>query len=310
VRGVSIQAFTSIGIGLLWTGLCCDPAGGGSGGDDDSHHAGDDNSASPADDDTTATDDDAGDDDTGDDDTAGDDDIGPAPCPADTAQVGDVCIDRYEAPNVPGGLPLVMYTFVEAAEWCAARDKRLCFDDEWTAVCGGPQEHAYPYGDSHEPGVCNDDETWLVYDQDLLNGWPSSASSATIISLEELLDAARAVSGTAAAAADHIEWLYQAEPSGSNPGCTNVHGAFDLCGNVEEWTRRRDGGQTDFHGNLKGRYWAEARTCSSNLTSHGDYFRFYEIGFRCCMDVDERAAHASRHGNALQQTIASVSGNP
>ena len=263
-----------VGISLLFGGLCCTPEG-SLDADDDSGDPGDDDCASSSDDDSGA----------GDDDTlAGDDDTVPAPCPGDMLLVDEFCIDRFEAPNIPGGLPFVMFTFVEAAEWCATRHKRLCFDDEWTAVCGGAQEHAYPYGDAHEPGVCNDDEIWQVYDQDLLNGWPPSASSVTVASFEELLDAARAVSVAAAAAADHIEWLYQAEPAGANSGCTNDHGAFDLCGNVEEWTRRRDGGEPDFHGNLKGRYWAESRTCQSNLTSHGDYFRFYEIGFRCCVD--------------------------
>ncbi len=206
-------------------------------------------------------------------------------CPPNMVLVdGDFCIDRFEAPNAPGGLPLVMYTFVEAVDWCELRGKRLCFDDEWERVCGGPQGLTYPYGDDHEPGLCNDDEVWRLYEQSQLNGWPSSASAPEITSIEELWEAAAAVSATAAAAADHVQWLYQAEPSGSNAACTTGDDVFDLCGNVEEWTRRRDGGSSDFHGNLKGRYWAESRTCHSNITTHGDYFRFYEIGFRCCRD--------------------------
>jgi formylglycine-generating enzyme len=246
---------------------------------DDDSSAVDDDDTTPGDDDDVTADDD-------DDTTAGDDDTTPPPpCPADAVHIDDFCIDRFEAPNATGELPFVMFTFVEAADWCAAHHKRLCFDDEWTRACAGVGETTYPYGDTHEPGVCNDDETWLTYNQSLLNGWPSSACSTTVDSYDELMDAARAVSGTAAAAADHVEDLYQAEPGGSNAGCTNTDGAFDLCGNVEEWTRRRDGGEPDFHGNLKGRYWAESRTCQSNLTSHGDYFRFYEIGFRCCVEA-------------------------
>ena len=87
--------------------------------------------------------------------------------------------------------------------------------------------------------------------------------------------------------ADHVEAIYQGEPSGSNAGCVGPAEVYDLVGNVEEWTRRRDGGVPDFHGSLKGRYWAESRTCQSRVTTHGDYFRFYEIGFRCCLDVAE-----------------------
>ncbi|MFO0566993.1 MAG: SUMF1/EgtB/PvdO family nonheme iron enzyme [Polyangiaceae bacterium] len=208
-----------------------------------------------------------------------------SPCPADMVLVDDFCIDRYEAPGVAGALPLVMYTFVESEAWCGARGKRLCFDDEWTRSCEGTGKSKYPYGDAHVPGQCNDEETWKLYDQSQLNGWPWTVSKPAIESLTQLLDAARAASAGAKIAADHVEWLYQAEPAGSNTGCVGPDGVFDLEGNVEEWTRRRDGGTTDFSGSLKGRYWAEPRTCQNAVTNHGNGFRFYEIGFRCCKDV-------------------------
>lgn len=205
----------------------------------------------------------------------------PGPCAPDGAPVGAACMDLYEAPNRAGALPLVMYSFDEAAAWCAARTKRLCFDDEWLAACEGPDSSAYPYGDAHDPGVCNDEETWIVYSQSTLNGWPSGAAGPNVDSLDALWEAA----GTDSAVVAHLQELYQGEGGGENPGCVGPAGVFDLSGNVEEWTRRRDGGTTSFHGNLKGRYWAESRTCQSGVTTHGDGFRFYEIGFRCCWDL-------------------------
>jgi hypothetical protein len=209
-----------------------------------------------------------------------------AGCPSEMVQVESFCIDRFEAPNREGELPLVMYSFVESERWCSRRGKRLCFDDEWTRACAGPLETKYPYGEVHARGTCNDDETWRLYDQAKLNGWPLATSSVEIESLSELLSAAREVSSAGALAADHVEWLYQAEPAGANAGCVSTEGAFDTQGNVEEWTRRRDGGDgPDFSGNLKGRYWAEARTCQSGVKTHGNGFRFYEIGFRCCLDL-------------------------
>jgi formylglycine-generating enzyme required for sulfatase activity len=211
----------------------------------------------------------------------------PGPCPSDMQEVGEFCMDRFEAPNVAGAVPLVMYTFDESATWCEARGKRLCFDDEWTLACEGAAGTKYPYGDDHVSGTCNDDELWKVYDQSKLNGWPWTVSTSAIETLDALLDAARAVGGTATVAADHVEDLYQAEGAGVNAGCVNETQVFDLTGNIEEWTRRRDGGGgPDFSGSLKGRYWAEARTCQSAVEVHGDGFRFYEIGFRCCRDPD------------------------
>jgi formylglycine-generating enzyme required for sulfatase activity len=194
-------------------------------------------------------------------------------------------MDLYEAPNAIGELPFVMFHFDEAASWCAARGKRLCFDDEWTEACAGPQGWSWPYGDTHEPGVCNDDKTWLAYNQDLLNGWPWSVETDAIETLGQLLDTVRAVGAGAKAAADHVEALYQGTVAGAKPGCVGSAGVYDLEGNVEEWTRRRDGGEPSFHGNLKGRYWAEPRTCQQGVITHGDTFRFYEIGFRCCRDA-------------------------
>jgi hypothetical protein len=214
------------------------------------------------------------------------------PCPEGMLLVaGQLCIDRFEAPNRAGALPLVMYTFVEAEAWCGARGKRLCFDDEWTRACAGAGETRYPYGDTHQPGVCNDDQPWRLYDQAKLDGWPSGASTPGVESLAELFEAASAASTAGKMASDHVEWLYQAEPAGDNAGCASAEGVFDTQGNVEEWTRRRDGGDGPaFSGSLKGRYWAEARTCQSGVKTHGNGFRFYEIGFRCCRDRDDSHA--------------------
>ncbi|MEZ4372164.1 MAG: SUMF1/EgtB/PvdO family nonheme iron enzyme [Polyangiaceae bacterium] len=220
-------------------------------------------------------------------------DVATAPCPADMELIDDpslpapVCMDRYEAPNVEGELPLVMFNFDEADAWCTRHQKRLCYDDEWAFTCGGPNAYKYPYGDTRQPGVCNDAKTWKVYNQTLLNGWPYTFDGSSYETLEALFNGVSQMSASAKAAADHVRELYQAEAAGSYPSCFGVAGVRDLTGSVEEWTRRRDGGQSQFHGNLKGRYWADTRTCQNDITTHGDGFRFYEIGFRCCQEPQQ-----------------------
>jgi hypothetical protein len=200
-----------------------------------------------------------------------------AGCPTGTVGMDTFCVDRFEAPNRVGAFPLVMYTLPEAEAWCEARARRLCFDDEWTRACEGTAGTPYPYGSDHEPGRCNDQRTWRAFDQAELDAWPIAASASDVDSLEALLSAG-------AGAAAHVRWLYQADPSGERRECTGPEGVYDLTGNVEEWTRRREGSRPGFSGGLRGRYWAESRTCQSEVTTHGDTFRFYELGFRCCTD--------------------------
>lgn len=210
------------------------------------------------------------------------------PCASDMVDMGDFCMDRYEAPNHFNGLPFVMFTFDEAKSWCEARNKRLCYDNEWTTACEGQEGWAFPYGNVRVPGRCNDDKEWRLYTQGLLNLWPSNLVVEDLELLEDFLDRVENSGANPAQAAVHIRELYQGDPSGLNDECVNAHGVYDLIGNVEEWTERSVGGQAPFSGNLKGRYWAESRTCQSNITSHGDGFRFYEIGFRCCSDPEQR----------------------
>ena len=133
-------------------------------------------------------------------------DVAPPPCPAGMVLLKPkTCMDRYEAPNVKGLLPLVMYTFNNAAAWCKVRGKRLCFDDEWSAACSSPTGlNKYPYGSTHKPGVCNDDKLWKVYSQTKLSGWPSSASSTKIASLTQLLAAANGGGRRARGLAHHV----------------------------------------------------------------------------------------------------------
>lgn len=191
-------------------------------------------------------------------------------CPKHMVRVGTSCIDRYEAPNIPGAKPLVMQTADEAEAYCERHKKRLCTEDEWISACEGGERRAYPYGGDHEEARCNDDKVWRQVNEAVLARWPSSEAKA------------------------HNDSLYQAARSGTKKRCVSRYGVYDLTGNVEEWVRRtRAGHSHDYAHILKGCYWAGCYgggkpTCLSSNAAHGPGFRFYETGFRCCKDAQRK----------------------
>jgi formylglycine-generating enzyme required for sulfatase activity len=176
------------------------------------------------------------------------------------------CIDRFEAPNREGVVPLAMQTAGDGEAWCAQRGKRLCTESEWVRACGGPEGHRFPYGDEYRTGACNDDRTWRPVDWAALARWPRPPARA---------EASR---------------LFQGEPSGARAGCVSPEGVHDLVGNVAEWVRKSEPDpRPAYHHVLKGCFWAGCYhephpNCAFRNRAHPGSFRTYEAGFRCCAD--------------------------
>ena len=183
-----------------------------------------------------------------------------------------VCMDEFEWPNKKGERPPVMLRFTEATSECEAVGKRLCSEFEWELACEGPGLLPFGYGWDFEPGACVNDKPYKPYEQSKL----SSADPKVRIA--------------------ETKRLYQAEPSGSRPRCTSAFGVSDLIGNVEEWvTTSRP--EWPYPSSLKGGFWAKPRSgCRGTNDSHAPSFRFYEIGFRCCVDPTPAAPAALTGG--------------
>lgn len=173
-----------------------------------------------------------------------------------------VCVDQYEYPNALGVKPLVMVDFAEAAKLCAAQNKRLCSEPEWTLSCEGPERLPYPHGYVRDPSACNIDQP---------HRFPDS---------EVLADPRRAKG--------ELERLDQRVPSGSRTDCVSAYGVHDLVGNVDEWVSPDPRGNVAAEGGptvLKGGYFGPVRArCRPSTTSHGATFKYYQVGFRCCAE--------------------------
>lgn len=173
------------------------------------------------------------------------------------------CIDKHEWPNKVGENPQVWVDFFEAKALCQGAGKRLCRRSEWILACEGPKRLPFPWGFVRQPSPCNVDRQTFDFDIGAMMNERTREG--------ELLR------------------LWQADRIGSHPDCVSAFGAYDLAGNVDEWTDNQlDDPGTQYVSTLNGGYWGPVRnTCRLTTKSHGPTFQFYQVGFRCCSDTGD-----------------------
>ncbi len=182
----------------------------------------------------------------------------------------DFFIDTYEAsrPDADSSLPGIAehrscsnankmpwrsVSWLSADATCAAGGKRLCTEAEWELACAGTAGNTFPYTGAYDPLACNGND----YDHDC--SVPDND-----IALPTGTD-------------------YGCAPPGAN-SCESEFNAFDLSGNLKEWTstligassRRVRGGAYDSI--------AAGLTCQFDFVSASETFFFPNLGFRCCRD--------------------------
>jgi formylglycine-generating enzyme required for sulfatase activity len=166
---------------------------------------------------------------------------------------------RVIARSLRNAVPSGYVSGLQAAAACAEAGKRLCTDTEWLRACRGPTSTIYPYGNTRLPGVCNDARS--VHPAIELYGTSATWIYSHIDSpcLNEL-DAGLALTG-------------------SHAGCVSTEGAFDLMGNLHEWT-------ADPNGTFRGGYYVDTVLngdgCLYVTTAHNTAHWDYSTGFRCC----------------------------
>lgn len=153
------------------------------------------------------------------------------------------CIDRLEHARTPDDLPTSDLSWTMAREQCEAQGKRLCYEQEWTLACEGPDMLPYPYGLERDASRCNHDRMDLVAKGKMLDHRHK--------------------------ASDHAD-------------CKSPYGVVNMVGNVDEWVWLEKGYPPQRSG-LKGGWWLAGRNrCRPTTGGHDEHFREVQTGFRCC----------------------------
>ncbi|MBN1944915.1 MAG: SUMF1/EgtB/PvdO family nonheme iron enzyme [Bradymonadales bacterium] len=211
-------------------------------------------------------------------------------CPPGMAPVGEgtFCMDRWEAflvevldggteapwspyfnpgerqvraVSAPGAVPQGYINQLQAQAACERAGKRLCSLTEWSLACRGPENTIYPYGNTRQPGVCNDARAVhpVVEYFGTTDSWIwSELGHPCINQLEDSLDL-----------------------TGANSGCLSHDGMCDMMGNLHEWV-------DDPQGTFKGGFYVDTSIkgegCLYTTEAHNVYYWDYSTGFRCCAD--------------------------
>jgi hypothetical protein len=204
-------------------------------------------------------------------------------CRAGMVRVASFCVDKFEAALVEvhgdgstsqwspyenpgdrrvraisarGAVPQGYISGVQAARACTEASKRLCTDTEWKRACQGPQGLTFPYGDTREWGKCNDHRS--EHPAVELYGSVTNLGSPCINQLHDTVDR-----------------------TGDRSGCVTVEGAYDMVGNLHEWT-------ADASGTFRGGFYVDTVLngpgCTYATTAHDTAYDDYSTGFRCCGD--------------------------
>jgi len=217
------------------------------------------------------------------------------PCFEEQIHVESFCIDKYEAYVVeldargeerphspyevveglrvrakvaPHVVPQGYISQVQAKDACENAGKRLCRADEYIRACRGKKElDLFPYGGGQRrPGACNEGKGSFV-------GIAFGANYDKLTYAQFNDPRLNQMEGGLA-------------KTGSYPQCVSPDGAFDMVGNLHEWTEGPDVyGHVGFRGGSYGEAEKNGPGCFYVTTVHESTYHDYSTGFRCCADA-------------------------
>jgi Sulfatase-modifying factor enzyme 1/Putative metal-binding motif len=147
--------------------------------------------------------------------------------------------------------------FVEAAQACADAGRRLCTEAEWQLACAGAAGLTFPYGNTYDANACNGndhDANCSGVDEDMC--LPTGTN-------------------------------YDCPGAPTSPQCVSTFGAFDLSGNLKEWTATQVSSSPEAYRIRGGAFdsIAPGLTCQFNFVAAEPDYLFDNLGFRCCSNT-------------------------
>jgi hypothetical protein len=171
---------------------------------------------------------------------------------------------KLKAVSKKGITPQAYISRDQAEAACKNAGKRLCSDEEWVTACKGKRPTTFPYGDDRKGGYCNDGgvSSFNHYYGD--GGIEPPEAAYTWANMND--DRLNQMKGTLAA-------------TGRFKRCKSSYGAYDMVGNLHEWTSAPAG-------TFRGGYYLDTTQngdgCDYKTTAHVATYHDYSTGFRCC----------------------------
>ena len=192
-------------------------------------------------------------------------DGGSAPHPYDQPVDGVAIGSTIVAVVADGIKPQGYISQTQAALACSHAGKRLCRLSEWLTACQGPDGSTYPYGNSYQPGACNEGRATNPVNDCFGPGNVFTYANMNASCCDDQPNTVAA--------------------GGSFSRCRSSFGIFDLHGNLHEWVEATT---ASGNGIFKGGFFVDAKLngagCLYATTAHAKSYHDYSTGFRCCAD--------------------------
>lgn len=195
----------------------------------------------------------------------------PSSCPDEMAQVGKICVDKWEYPSRLGSRPEAFKSRDACVMACKAEKKRLLTDAEWKAACVGTKPKNCNIHSVHPILEAMKRATWNVAAHNSMKDCKKNPWIAECMNDPSLAGS----------------WLWDNQDG----ECVSNAGIYNMVGNLGEWVSDNIGsvngnGAVKVRGRFNGGLAPQPKSsCDYTTTAHDPQWSDYSIGCRCGKDL-------------------------